>query len=487
MQSVGAGPATEPLVFQLSLPLVNPAGVTVIGGGRQTRALFEAEDKSVRSKWPATMGEILGPEGALLTLQGEEHRAMRRAMAGAISPGVIEAPANWANLQRVVASNLDAWVGAAEGGEEPLDMLLSMRQMAFEVAVTQTLGTDAELSREKLVSLREDFDAITEGLFVPKLSERLGPLGELLELILFPERDAALKGRMRIDAALSEHMCEVLERARHDESVEGDGMAGRVALAGMAEGVSDVSLPWMLGFAVNMLFGGVVTTAASLYRMTAELAAMPEILELLRADVAAAMPVAAARAREGAAIEEVVAAIEPAGVAASPLLNAVLLETLRYFPVVPFAFREVIADDLVVGGHSVPKGHTAILFFGGAINEERPDGGVWDDAAVFDPRRWLPFLSEAMPGKSISRNPKPFNGAFAPFGAGPRVCPGQSLALAELSLHVAALALCADWDVLPGRYGGDKVGQSPGEYSTRVMATRNGLERFPFVVKRHCY
>jgi cytochrome P450 len=60
--------------------------------------------------------------------------------------------------------------------------------------------------------------------------------------------------------------------------------------------------------------------------------------------------------------------------------------------------------------------------------------------AEFRPERWLDGLQVRLP-----------RGAYVPFGAGPRLCIGQSFALMEASLILATVARRLRFDLDPGR------------------------------------
>ena len=153
------GDAVE--VFELSLPLLSTEDVTVVVGGEDVRKLFNREDTAVRSAWPSSLVELLGPEGALLNLSGDEHRRARRAVAGAISSATLEAPDNWLNLQRIVGRNLARWAAAPASSHAPPPTVLipACRRLAFEVAVSSAVGPNANLSDDQIASMQEGFDA----------------------------------------------------------------------------------------------------------------------------------------------------------------------------------------------------------------------------------------------------------------------------------------------------------------------------------------
>ncbi|XP_067051049.1 steroid 17-alpha-hydroxylase/17,20 lyase-like isoform X2 [Acropora muricata] len=108
-----------------------------------------------------------------------------------------------------------------------------------------------------------------------------------------------------------------------------------------------------------------------------------------------------------------------------PLVQAVILESLRVGNLVPLALPHVAIEDTTVRGYRVPKG--TIVF----PNTEavHMDPNCWEDPTVFNPYR---HIDEN--GKLIAN---PDN--FFPFGAGRRVCAGEALAKIELFLFTAIL------------------------------------------------
>ena len=104
-------------------------------------------------------------------------------------------------------------------------------------------------------------------------------------------------------------------------------------------------------------------------------------------------------------------------VARLPYAVAVAKETLRLRSAVPVAFLESVADR-ELGDVAVPAGTPVFLltrFL--ALSAEN-----FFDAGAFRPERWLPCNDELG-----AHNPR----VSLAFGAGPRVCPGRSLALFE--------------------------------------------------------
>jgi cytochrome P450 len=98
---------------------------------------------------------------------------------------------------------------------------------------------------------------------------------------------------------------------------------------------------------------------------------------------------------------------------------------MRLFPAAPgLSTRRALAADEVCG-HTVPKG-ASVNVMPWLIHRHRR---LWDDPERFDPDRFSPERAAGRP-----------RFAYLPFGAGPRVCIGQVLAMNESILILAALA-----------------------------------------------
>jgi cytochrome P450 len=117
-----------------------------------------------------------------------------------------------------------------------------------------------------------------------------------------------------------------------------------------------------------------------------------------------------------------------------PLTRAVFDETLRLYPPAWGMPREAIHDDTIDGRHLPAK---AIITLSQYITHRDP--ALWDEPERFRPERFFP---EACAGR-----PK---FAYFPFGGGPRVCIGNTFALTEGPLILAALAQRFRLEPVPG-------------------------------------
>ena len=120
-----------------------------------------------------------------------------------------------------------------------------------------------------------------------------------------------------------------------------------------------------------------------------------------------------------------------------PYLHAVVKETLRLHPAVPLIPREVVADDMSLGGFHVPKG-TGVIVNLWAIGR---DESAWPRAEEFIPERFLA-------GQEV--NSSMVKEAYRPFGAGRRVCPGMEYTARSAPLLLASILHRNEWRLPDG-------------------------------------
>jgi cytochrome P450 len=113
-----------------------------------------------------------------------------------------------------------------------------------------------------------------------------------------------------------------------------------------------------------------------------------------------------------------------ADLARLPLLAALVKETLRRYPPVPGVLMRRAVEDVQIGEWLVPKGSLVTLPFFVAQGDAR----WFAQPERFDPARFLGDAARELP-----------RGAWIPFGAGPRVCLGNSFAAMEMALVLAML------------------------------------------------
>ncbi|ETS86322.1 hypothetical protein PFICI_00150 [Pestalotiopsis fici W106-1] len=117
-----------------------------------------------------------------------------------------------------------------------------------------------------------------------------------------------------------------------------------------------------------------------------------------------------------------------------PLLNGVMNEAFRLFPALPVGVRATVRPTTLMG-HQVPVGITAIICPWAVQRNPK----VWgDNCDEFVPERWIDTDE-----KTGIRTPNKLGGASSTYAMllffyGPRTCPGQEFARAEMRCLLAA-------------------------------------------------
>ncbi|CAM8910959.1 unnamed protein product [Rhodiola kirilowii] len=131
-------------------------------------------------------------------------------------------------------------------------------------------------------------------------------------------------------------------------------------------------------------------------------------------------------------------------------LSKVVDETLRFITFSFVVFREA-KKDINLYGYHIPKGWKVLAWF----RSVHLDPEIYPDPLEFNPSRWEGFTPKA--------------GAFLPFGAGSRTCPGNDLAKLEISIFLHYFLL---------HYQLDRVNRnSPTKYLPHCRPADNCLAR----------
>lgn len=130
-------------------------------------------------------------------------------------------------------------------------------------------------------------------------------------------------------------------------------------------------------------------------------------------------------------------------------LQNIVNETFRLFPAAPLLVPHESSHDCTIGGFDIPRG-TMLLANAWAIHR---DPKVWDDATSFKPERFEGEKRDEM-YKLVT------------FGLGRRQCPGIVLANKVISLSLAGLIQCFEWE----RIGEELVDLTEGKGLTMPKA-----------------
>jgi cytochrome P450 len=170
-----------------------------------------------------------------------------------------------------------------------------------------------------------------------------------------------------------------------------------------------------------MFTAGTDTTTSTLEWAMAELLRNPKVLKIVQSELRST--IGPNKKLEDKDIENL------------PYLKAVIRETLRLHPPLPFLVPHMAMNPCKMLGYYIPK-ETTILVNVWAIGR---DSKTWDDPLVFKPERFLESNMVDYKGRHFE---------FIPFGSGRRMCPAMPLASRVLPLALGSLLLSFDW-ILP--------------------------------------
>ena len=339
--------------------------------------------------------------GGLLGTDGEVWRRHRRVMAPAFDPRSVAAygPAIAASAREF----LTRWEALPDGA--PIDMAQEMKALTLQVIARTVFSTDsAEIIDLIGGTLSRGLDAAAEANILdlfPIIGEwrmRARERRLAANSVGLDEAVAALvKAREANLAAAPADLLTRLVAAKDDEARPGEGNGGLTPKEIRDE-------------IITIFMAGHETTAGTLSWTWYVLSQRP-----------------VEAARLGAELDAVLAGRPPTAedLPNLPYTRRVVEEAMRLFPAAPgLSTRRAKAPDEVCG-HKVAKG-TAVTVMPWVIHRHRR---LWDDPERFDPDRFSPERAAGRP-----------RFAYLPFGAGPRVCIGQVLAMNESILILAALA-----------------------------------------------
>ncbi|KAJ3569110.1 hypothetical protein NP233_g5265 [Leucocoprinus birnbaumii] len=300
--------------------------------------------------------------------------------------------------------------------------------------------------------LANDFSAaFLDAQFVISQRERFGPIWPLFELFADKTRQPMKVVNAFIEPIIATAIAKKNSVQHEKEKVSEEG-AGTL-LDHLVEVTSDPKI--LKDETLNIMLAGRDTTAATLTIVVYFLSQYPQVMERLRQEV----------------LEHVGPTRRPTfdDVRDMKYLRAVLNETLRLYPIVPFNVRESVQattwpnPDPSDKPFYIPAGtKTAYSVF---MMHRRKD--LWGpDAEEFDPDR---FLDERVK-KYLVKN----SFIFLPFNAGPRICLGQQYAYNEMSFML--IRLMQNFSSISLELGAFPPGSLPPE-EFKLAPGRKGIDK----------
>lgn len=368
------------------------------------QVLRERPDTFRRARRVKPIFDELGIDG-VFSAEGAAWRPQRKLAIAALSHR------NLKNFYGVLADMAERlrlrWLRVADTGRV-LNIQEDLMRFTVDVTTMLTFGHDAN-------TLEKGSDVIQRHMekVFPALSRRLqAPLPYWRVLKLAKDRDVD-----KAVSALRSWLAPIVEETRSRLAADPEIAKNPTnflesMLSSRDENGQPFSEKRIFGNALTMLLAGEDTTANTLAWAVHELLDRPESVERLHDELDAAL-----------GSHHVPASRETAQ--GLTFATAVANETMRLRPVAPLlladANKEVVIDNVLI----TEKTAIALLIRTAAL-----DDAVMPNGKSFIPERWLdPSTAEAAQQKLV----------HIPFGSGPRICPGRSLALLEMNIVLSVL------------------------------------------------
>lgn len=372
--------------FGVSNILVNdPEGVRHVAAG-DAKGLYVKSVTSRRLVRPAS--------GAGLVLsEGEAWRKQRRMLAPTFTP------AHVALFLPHFLEAADALTRRLEG-QARVNLSKAFQEAALDAACRALFSMPIGGHGARLAALAR---AYVKGPGRPRLWDSLAPSEEWLAFLTPGRAIFGRRWRREIRTVIAARRAHLDGREDRRQDLLDLLMAARDPDTGA--GLTDLELQDQTS---TFIAAGFETTARVLFWTTYLLTLAPEEQARLRAEIKAFPP-------------DAVKTLADLG--RWPRLRQVLQESMRLYPPAPLYTRLSTGPD-EISGRKIEAG-VLVMISPWLIHRHRK---LWDEPDAFNPDRF-----EGRPQDYLT------NGAYIPFGAGPRVCIGASFALAEASLVLARM------------------------------------------------
>ncbi|PFH46929.1 hypothetical protein AMATHDRAFT_153366 [Amanita thiersii Skay4041] len=421
---------------------------------------------------------IFGP--GLVATTGAQHKAQRKLVAPTFAvPHLRRLTPLFYNIAEKLATVLEHEVHQRDIQEATytaatLDISEWMSRVALETVGRAVLGysfdpLDSPHNNPYTSAVKELIPTLFSLSLVRQLApflSRLGPPSFRRKLVEWIPNGAVQRVKEMADV-MHETAVSILKERRQgleeeslqevEEELEGKDIISVLlrenARASEGEKMSDRELT---GQMTVLIFGAQDTTSSALSRILYMLAMNPEVQERVWEEVVTAIRTKGDRG-EG---EEGIGRLGYDEVSGLPWLDAVVKETLRLYPPVPFvrrtAVREVavpyVAGSAQLGSNNmdndndessihevsyvtIPKGTTIFVSILGSNRLEK----VWGpDAKSWKPQRWIQMDGESMRRDKDTRLPGIYAGMMSFLGGG-RSCVGYKFALIEIKIILVTL------------------------------------------------
>ena len=333
------------------------------------------------------MGKFLG-NGILLS-EGNYHKRQRKLVQPAFHTNRIQAYAD--TIVNYTRRMLDTW---SDGSVQPVAE--AMQQLTMEIVAKTLFDADVTGQAATIGEAMHVFQQISK---VDFRTQNIIP-----GWLPLPRNRRRIKAGQSLDGIVRQ----IIDERRAANEDRGDLMS--MMLLSEDENGERMNDQELRDEAVTLFAAGHETTSNALTWTWYALSQNPDIEAKLHDEVDRVL---AGRAPTLADLDKL------------PYTLMVLKESMRLYPPAWLLNSRKALEDVVIGGYHIPAGAT--VFVSPYAMHRNPR--YFDDPLRFDPERFTPERE-----KAISRY------AYFPFGGGPRVCIGNSFALMEAHLIIAAVA-----------------------------------------------
>jgi cytochrome P450 len=336
--------------------------------------------------------------GGLFHVNGDVHRQHRRLLMPAFHKRAIET--YHADMVRITAELLDGWQPG-----EAFDVHEQMRVLTMRIVVKTLFGQEMAPGEEGIGH------ALQEGMLLlfkpPVLLMPFDvppfPFRRMLNKVMLVDRTIqAIIAEKRAAGAQENDLLSALIRSRDEDGTtltEKELIGHAEVIFGAGHETSSTALTWTL-----LLLSQHPAVMADLYEeLTGALGGAPPTIEQL---------------------------------AELPFLEAVIKESMRVIPPVPFNSR-MVAEPTELGGYPMDVGREVFV----SIYHTHHMAEHFPNPERFDPYRWETI------------RPGPFT--YNPFSAGPRMCIGAAFAMMEIKIVLAMLLQRYRMEALPATINRD--------------------------------
>jgi cytochrome P450/nitrite reductase/ring-hydroxylating ferredoxin subunit len=383
--------------------MLGPRRAVAISDPHLINELLRARPETFRRS--ANMDRIISEVGikGVFNAEGEAWRPQRKLSVAAL------AQRNLRQLYpciRTVAGRLKKrWERSANAAKPP-DFVDDLRRFTVDVTMLIAFGYDVNTVEQADDKIQRELEII-----FPAINRRLFALFPIWRVVRSPS-DRRLERALK---SVRAWLIGLVDEARGRLEADPD-RAHKPSnfLEAMLAAVDEQGRPFaddvIISNLMTMLLAGEDTTANTLAWAVHHLCDSPEWVTELRRE-----------ADEALGAIDVAENVDVANELASA--GAVANETMRLRPVAPVGLFDANVDT-ALGDYHISEGTTVIIL----PRLPALDQTNFVDPLAFRPQRWMEHQSGA---HEVSAN--------APFGSGPRMCPGRSLALLEMKAFLSML------------------------------------------------